>query len=150
MLFRGLFFDLEKYDLSSVGRVKINSRVGSSAPDDCTILQTEDILRIVKTLAELKDGRGYIDDIDNLSNRRIRAVGELLENQCRLGLVRMERTVRERMVNNDLSSIVPNDLINAKPAMAAIKEFFCSSQLSQLWIKQIHYQKSHTSVVYQH
>ena len=131
MLFKGLFFDIEKYDLSSVGRVKINSRVGSTALDTFTTLQGDDILRIVKTLVELRDGRGYIDDIDNLSNRRIRAVGELLENQCRLGLVRMERTVRERMINNDLSSIVPNDLINAKPAMAAIKEFFCSSQLSQ-------------------
>ena len=130
-LFAGLFFDSERYDLSAVGRVKLNMRLGLDAPDDLTTLRTEDILAVVKTLVDLKDGKGEIDDIDNLGNRRVRSVGELLENQYRIGLLRMERAVKERMSSVDVSTVMPNDMINAKPAVAAVREFFGSSQLSQ-------------------
>jgi DNA-directed RNA polymerase subunit beta len=130
-LFAGLFFDSERYDLSAVGRVKLNMRLGLDAPDDHTTLRTEDILAVVKTLVDLKDGKGEIDDIDNLGNRRVRSVGELLENQYRVGLLRMERAVKERMSSVDVSTVMPNDMINAKPAVAAVREFFGSSQLSQ-------------------
>jgi DNA-directed RNA polymerase subunit beta len=130
-LFGGLFFDPERYDLSAVGRVKMNMRLGLDAPDDLTTLRQEDILAVVKTLVELKDGKGEIDDIDNLGNRRVRSVGELLENSYRVGLLRMERAVKERMSSVDISTVMPNDLINAKPAVAAVREFFGSSQLSQ-------------------
>jgi DNA-directed RNA polymerase subunit beta len=130
-LFKGLFFDSERYDLSAVGRVKMNGRLGLNTPDTVRILRKEDIVSIIKVLLELKDGRGEIDDIDNLGNRRVRSVGELLENQYRVGVVRMERTIRERMSSVDIDSVIPHDLINAKPAAAAIREFFGSSQLSQ-------------------
>jgi DNA-directed RNA polymerase subunit beta len=130
-LFAGLFFDNERYDLSAVGRVKLNMRLGLDAPDDLTTLRSEDILAVVKTLVDLKDGKGEIDDIDNLGNRRVRSVGELLENQYRIGLLRMERAVKERMSSVDVSTVMPNDMINAKPAVAAVREFFGSSQLSQ-------------------
>jgi DNA-directed RNA polymerase subunit beta len=130
-LFGGLFFDPERYDLSAVGRVKMNMRLGLDAPDDLVTLRQEDILAVVKTLVELKDGKGEIDDIDNLGNRRVRSVGELLENSYRVGLLRMERAVKERMSSVDISTVMPNDLINAKPAVAAVREFFGSSQLSQ-------------------
>ncbi len=130
-LFAGLFFDNERYDLSAVGRVKLNMRLGLDAPDDLTTLRNEDILAVVKTLVDLKDGKGEIDDIDNLGNRRVRSVGELLENQYRIGLLRMERAVKERMSSVDVSTVMPNDMINAKPAVAAVREFFGSSQLSQ-------------------
>jgi DNA-directed RNA polymerase subunit beta len=130
-LFAGLFFDPERYDLSAVGRVKLNMRLALDAPDDHTTLRTEDILAVVKTLVDLKDGKGEIDDIDNLGNRRVRSVGELLENQYRVGLLRMERAVKERMSSVDVSTVMPNDMINAKPAVAAVREFFGSSQLSQ-------------------
>jgi len=130
-LFGGLFFDPDRYDLSAVGRVKLNMRLELDAPDDHTTLRTEDILAVVKTLVGLKDGKGEIDDIDNLGNRRVRSVGELLENQYRVGLLRMERAVKERMSSVDVSTVMPNDLINAKPAVAAVREFFGSSQLSQ-------------------
>ncbi|WP_199553965.1 DNA-directed RNA polymerase subunit beta [Sandaracinobacteroides hominis] len=130
-LFAGLFFDPERYDLSAVGRVKMNMRLGLDAPDDLTTLRREDILSVVKTLVDLKDGKGEIDDIDNLGNRRVRSVGELLENSYRVGLLRMERAVKERMSSVDISTVMPNDLINAKPAVAAVREFFGSSQLSQ-------------------
>jgi DNA-directed RNA polymerase subunit beta len=130
-LFAGLFFDPERYDLSAVGRVKLNMRLELDAPDDYTTLRREDILAVVKTLVNLKDGKGEIDDIDNLGNRRVRSVGELLENQYRVGLLRMERAVKERMSSVDVSTVMPNDLINAKPAVAAVREFFGSSQLSQ-------------------
>ncbi len=130
-LFAGLFFDPDRYDLSAVGRVKLNMRLELDAPDTHTTLRTEDILAVVKTLVGLKDGRGEIDDIDNLGNRRVRSVGELLENQYRVGLLRMERAVKERMSSVDVSTVMPNDLINAKPAVAAVREFFGSSQLSQ-------------------
>ncbi len=130
-LFFGLFFDSERYDLSAVGRVKLNMRLALDAPDDHTTLRSEDILAVVKTLVDLKDGKGDIDDIDNLGNRRVRSVGELLENQYRVGLLRMERAVKERMSSVDVSTVMPNDMINAKPAVAAVREFFGSSQLSQ-------------------
>jgi DNA-directed RNA polymerase subunit beta len=130
-LFYGLFFDPERYDLSSVGRVKMNMRLGLDCPDDVTVLRQDDILEIVKTLVALKDGKGEIDDIDNLGNRRVRSVGELLENQYRVGLLRMERAIRERMSSVDIDTVMPHDLINAKPAVAAVREFFGSSQLSQ-------------------
>jgi DNA-directed RNA polymerase subunit beta len=130
-LFAGLFFDPERYDLSAVGRVKLNMRLDLDAEDTVTTLRTDDILAVVKTLVDLKDGKGEIDDIDNLGNRRVRSVGELLENQYRVGLLRMERAVKERMSSVDVSTVMPNDLINAKPAVAAVREFFGSSQLSQ-------------------
>lgn len=130
-LFAGLFFDPDRYDLSAVGRVKLNMRLDLDAPDTHTTLRTEDILAVVKTLVDLKDGKGEVDDIDNLGNRRVRSVGELLENQYRVGLLRMERAVKERMSSVDVSTVMPNDLINAKPAVAAVREFFGSSQLSQ-------------------
>jgi DNA-directed RNA polymerase subunit beta len=130
-LFEGLFFDPERYDLSAVGRVKLNMRLELDAADDQTTLRNEDILAVVKELVNLKDGKGDIDDIDNLGNRRVRSVGELLENQYRVGLLRMERAVKERMSSVDVSTVMPNDLINAKPAVAAVREFFGSSQLSQ-------------------
>ncbi|MGA9865212.1 MAG: DNA-directed RNA polymerase subunit beta [Acetobacteraceae bacterium] len=133
-LFRGLFFDPDRYDLSTVGRVKMNMRLGIDAeevPDSVRILRKDDLLRTVKTLCGLKDGRGQIDDIDNLGNRRVRSVGELMENQYRVGLLRMERAIRERMGSVDIDTVMPHDLINAKPAAAAVREFFGSSQLSQ-------------------
>ncbi len=130
-LFRGLFFDPDRYDLSAVWRVKMNMRLGLEADDSIRVLRKEDILRTVKTLCELKDGRGNIDDIDNLGNRRVRSVGELMENQYRIGLLRMERAIRERMGSVDIDTVMPHDLINAKPAAAAVREFFGSSQLSQ-------------------
>ncbi len=130
-LFRGLFFDDDRYDLSAVGRVKMNMRLGLDAEDSVRVLRKEDILRTVKTMCELKDGRGQIDDIDNLGNRRVRSVGELMENQYRVGLLRMERAIRERMGSVDIDTVMPHDLINAKPAAAAVREFFGSSQLSQ-------------------
>ncbi|MCS6892640.1 MAG: DNA-directed RNA polymerase subunit beta, partial [Rhodovarius sp.] len=134
-LFKGLFFDLERYDLSPVGRVKMNMRLGFSneeVPDDVRVLRKQDIIATLKVLLELKDGKGQVDDIDNLGNRRVRSVGELMENQYRLGLLRMERAIKERMSAVDIDSVMPHDLINAKPAAAAVREFFGSSQLSQL------------------
>ncbi len=130
-MFYGLFFDPDRYDLSAVGRVKMNMRLDLDVADDMTVLRREDILEVVKTLVNLKDGKGEIDDIDNLGNRRVRSVGELLENQYRVGLLRMERAVKERMSSVDIDTVMPNDLINAKPAVAAVREFFGSSQLSQ-------------------
>ncbi len=130
-LFHGLFFDSERYDLSSVGRVKMNARLGFETEDSVRVLRKEDILQVVKTLVELKDGKGEIDDIDHLGNRRVRSVGELMENQYRIGLLRMERAIRERMSSVEIDTVMPHDLINAKPAAAAVREFFGSSQLSQ-------------------
>jgi DNA-directed RNA polymerase subunit beta len=130
-LFGGLFFDSERYDLSAVGRVKMNSRLSIDCPDTVRTLRKADILSIIKVLVELKDGRGEIDDIDHLGNRRVRSVGELMENQYRVGLLRMERAIRERMSTVEIDSVMPHDLINAKPAAAAVREFFGSSQLSQ-------------------
>ena len=130
-LFNGLFFDSERYDLSAVGRVKMNMRLNLDAEDTVRVLRREDILAVVKTLVGLRDGRGDIDDIDHLGNRRVRSVGELMENQYRLGLLRMERAIKERMSSIDIDTVMPHDLINAKPAAAAVREFFGSSQLSQ-------------------
>jgi DNA-directed RNA polymerase subunit beta len=130
-LFHSLFFDPERYDLSAVGRVKMNSRLDLDTEDSVRILRKPDILAILKVLTELKDGRGEIDDIDHLGNRRVRSVGELMENQYRVGLLRMERAIRERMSSVEIDTVMPHDLINAKPAAAAVREFFGSSQLSQ-------------------
>ncbi len=131
ILFRGFFFDPERYDLSSVGRVKMNSRLGLETLDTVRVLRREDIIAMIKVLLGLKDGRGEIDDIDNLGNRRVRSVGELLENQYRIGLTRMERAIRERMSSVEIDSVMPHDIINAKPAAAVVREFFGTSQLSQ-------------------
>ena len=130
-LFDSLFFDEEKYDLSAVGRVKLNMRLDLDAPDTMRTLRKDDIVAVIKALVELKDGKGEIDDIDHLGNRRVRSVGELMENQYRVGLLRMERAIRERMSSVEIDTVMPQDLINAKPAAAAVKEFFGSSQLSQ-------------------
>ena len=130
-LFQGLFFDSDRYDLSSVGRVKMNSRLDFETEDTVRTLRREDVLEVVKILVGLKDGKGDIDDIDHLGNRRVRSVGELMENQYRVGLLRMERAIRERMSSVDIDTVMPHDLINAKPAAAAVREFFGSSQLSQ-------------------
>jgi len=130
-LFNSLFFDPERYDLSAVGRVKMNSRLAIKTADTVRTLRKEDVLSILKVLVELKDGRGEIDDIDHLGNRRVRSVGELMENQYRVGLLRMERAIRERMSSVEIDTVMPHDLINAKPAAAAVREFFGSSQLSQ-------------------
>jgi len=130
-MFQSLFFDPERYDLSAVGRVKMNMRMELDAPDTHRTLRREDIIEVVRALVELRDGRGEIDDIDNLGNRRVRSVGELMENQYRLGLLRMERAIKERMSSVDIDTVMPQDLINAKPAAAAVREFFGSSQLSQ-------------------
>lgn len=133
-LFNGLFFDNERYDLSSVGRVKMNAALDipfDEAPDTCRVLRKDDILRIVKHLVELRDGKGEVDDIDHLGNRRVRSVGELMENQYRMGLLRMERAIRERMSSEVLNNVKPQDLVNAKPIASVIREFFGSSQLSQ-------------------
>ena len=130
-MFQSLFFDSERYDLSAVGRVKMNMRLDLHAPDTQRTLRKDDILAVVKALVDLRDGRGEIDDIDHLGNRRVRSVGELMENQYRVGLLRMERAIKERMSSVEIDTIMPQDLINAKPAAAAVREFFGSSQLSQ-------------------
>jgi DNA-directed RNA polymerase subunit beta len=130
-LFNGIFFDSERYDLSAVGRVKMNMRLDLDCPDTVRTLRKEDILAVIKTLVGLRDGKGEIDDIDHLGNRRVRSVGELMENQYRVGLLRMERAIKERMSSVDIDTVMPQDLINAKPAAAAVREFFGSSQLSQ-------------------
>src|SRR5690606_18103084 len=120
-----------RYDLSPDGRVKLNMRLNLYPEDTVTMLRKEDILAVVKELDDLKDGMSELDDIDNHGNCLVRSVGELLENQYRVGLLRMERAVKERMSSVDVSTVMPNDLINAKPAVAAVREFFGSSQLSQ-------------------
>jgi DNA-directed RNA polymerase subunit beta len=130
-MFHSLFFDPERYDLSAVGRVKMNMRLDLDAPDTMRVLRKEDIISVIRTLVDLRDGKGEIDDIDHLGNRRVRSVGELMENQYRIGLLRMERAIKERMSSVDIDTVMPQDLINAKPAAAAVREFFGSSQLSQ-------------------
>jgi DNA-directed RNA polymerase subunit beta len=130
-MFHSLFFDSERYDLSAVGRVKMNMRLDLDAPDTMRVLRKEDIISVIRTLVDLRDGKGEIDDIDHLGNRRVRSVGELMENQYRIGLLRMERAIKERMSSVDIDTVMPQDLINAKPAAAAVREFFGSSQLSQ-------------------
>ncbi|MCY1705881.1 DNA-directed RNA polymerase subunit beta [Pannonibacter sp. SL95] len=130
-MFQSLFFDAERYDLSAVGRVKMNMRLDLACPDTVRTLRKEDILAVIQLLLALRDGKGEIDDIDNLGNRRVRSVGELMENQYRVGLLRMERAIKERMSSVEIDTVMPQDLINAKPAAAAVREFFGSSQLSQ-------------------
>ncbi len=130
-LFNGLFFDPKRYDLSPVGRLKLNRRLGVNIPLETRVLTSDDIVEIVRYLFNLRAGKGDVDDIDHLGNRRIRRVGELIENQFRIGLIRMERTIKEKMTLTDLELAMPHDLINAKPVIAAVKEFFGSSQLSQ-------------------
>ncbi|WP_297472403.1 DNA-directed RNA polymerase subunit beta [Ferrovum sp.] len=131
LLFQGLFFSEERYDLSAVGRMKFNRRVGRPELTGSPILSNDDIVDVIRILVELRNGRGEIDDIDHLGNRRVRSVGELAENQFRSGLVRVERAVKERLSQAESENLMPHDLINAKPISAAIKEFFGSSQLSQ-------------------
>ncbi|MBA2672739.1 MAG: DNA-directed RNA polymerase subunit beta, partial [Ramlibacter sp.] len=130
-LFQRLFYNPDTYDLSRVGRMKFNAKVGRNESTGPMVLTNEDILAVIRTLVDLRDGRGEIDDIDNLGNRRVRSVGELMENQYRIGLLRMERAIKERMSSVDIDTVMPQDLINAKPAAAAVREFFGSSQLSQ-------------------
>ncbi len=131
LLFKSLFFDSERYDLSAVGRVKLNMRLELDTPDTQGVLDIKDITAIMRTLVDLRIGNGDIDDIDSLGNRRVRSVGELIENQYRLGLLRAERAVRERMSSGEIDATMPQDLINAKPIVALVREFFSSSQLSQ-------------------
>ncbi len=130
-LFDTLFADSDRYDLSAVGRVKMNMRLNLDKPDTQRTLDRDDIVACVKALVELRDGKGDVDDIDHLGNRRVRSVGELMENQYRVGLLRMERAIKERMSSVEIDTVMPQDLINAKPAAAAVREFFGSSQLSQ-------------------
>ena len=130
-IFNNLFFSSERYDLSDVGRVKMNSRLNLNCSDKITILRNEDILFIIKKMLELRDGKDEIDDIDHLGNRRIRSVGELVENQSRMGVYRMERAIKEKMTTIDVESAMPQDLINAKPLTVSLKDFFATSQLSQ-------------------
>ena len=130
-LFNGLFFSEERYNLSAVGRMKFNRRVGSDELTGPITLSNEDIVAVIRIMVELRNGRGEIDDIDHLGNRRVRAVGELAENQFRTGLARVERAVKERLGQAEADNLMPHDLINAKPISAAVKEFFGSSQLSQ-------------------
>jgi len=130
-LFNGLFFDAKRYDLSSVGRLKLNKRLKVDNSLETRVLTDKDIVEIVRYLLSLRTGKGEVDDIDHLGNRRIRGVGELLENQFRIGLVRMERTTKEKMSLTEFDVAMPHDIINAKPVMAAVKEFFGTSQLSQ-------------------
>jgi DNA-directed RNA polymerase subunit beta len=130
-LFKNLFFAQERYDLSVVGRMKFNRRVGREEITGSGVLTKEDIIAVIKVLIGIRDGKGEIDDIDHLGNRRVRSVGEMAENQFRIGLVRVERSVKERLSLGDIDTVMPQDLINAKPVSAAIKEFFGSSQLSQ-------------------
>jgi DNA-directed RNA polymerase subunit beta len=129
--FKNLFFNSDHYDLSEVGRLKLNLQLDLDVPLDYRVLRKEDILTSVRQLIKLKDSQGPVDDIDNLGNRRVRAVGELLENQYRIGLVRMERAIKERMTLQEVEALMPHDLINAKPVSAVVKEFFGTSQLSQ-------------------
>ena len=131
VFFDNLFFNTKRYDLSRIGRLKLNTKLGLDLPLETRMLTTQDIIEVVRYLLTLRQGGGEVDDIDHLGNRRVRSVGELLENQLRIGLVRMERAIRERMSIHDLEVSMPHDLINSKPVTAAVKEFFGSSQLSQ-------------------
>ncbi|NLY58626.1 MAG: DNA-directed RNA polymerase subunit beta [Gammaproteobacteria bacterium] len=130
-LFNNLFFSSDRYDLSAVGRMKFNRRIGREEIEGAGVLSKEDIIEVLKTLVDIRNGKGVVDDIDHLGNRRIRSVGEMAENQFRVGLVRVERAVKERLSMAESEGLMPQDLINAKPVAAAVKEFFGSSQLSQ-------------------
>ena len=131
LMFHNMFFNPERYDLSKIGRYKLNSRNELNIDEEVNVITTEDVLKIVKNLLELNDRKGKKDDIDHLGNRRVRSVGELIENQYRIGLVRMERAIKERMHSIDIFTATPQDLINSKPAVAILREFFGTSQLSQ-------------------
>src|SRR5210317_2154944 len=130
-IFNNLFFSSDRYDLSDVGRVKMNSRLNLECSDKITILRNDDIIAIVHKMLDLRDGKDEVDDIDHLGNRRVRSVGELVENQARIGVYRMERAIKEKMTTLDVESAMPQDLINAKPLTVSLKDFFASSQLSQ-------------------
>ena len=131
-IFNKLFFTSERYDLSDVGRVKLNNKLQLKCNDDITILRNDDIIAIIKHMLDLKDGKGEVDDIDHLGNRRVRSVGELVENQFRIGVLRMERAIKEKMsILVEIESAMPQDLINPRPITAALKDFFATSQLSQ-------------------
>ncbi|MDA9201022.1 DNA-directed RNA polymerase subunit beta [Candidatus Pelagibacter ubique] len=130
-IFNNLFFSSDRYDLSDVGRVKMNSRLNLECSDKITILRNDDIIAIVHKMLDLRDGKDEVDDIDHLGNRRVRSVGELVENQARIGVYRMERAIKEKMTTLDIESAMPQDLINAKPLTVSLKDFFVSSQLSQ-------------------
>ncbi len=130
-IFNNLFFSSDRYDLSDVGRVKMNSRLNLDCSDKITILRNDDIIAIVKKMLDLRDGKDEVDDIDHLGNRRVRSVGELVENQARIGVYRMERAIKEKMTTLDIESAMPQDLINAKPLTVSLKDFFATSQLSQ-------------------
>jgi len=130
-IFNNLFFSSDRYDLSDVGRVKMNSRLNLDCSDKITILRNDDIIAIIKKMLDLRDGKDDVDDIDHLGNRRVRSVGELVENQARIGVYRMERAIKEKMTTLDVESAMPQDLINAKPLTIALKDFFATSQLSQ-------------------
>ncbi len=130
-IFNNLFFSSERYDLSDVGRVKMNSRLNLECSDKVTILRNDDIIAIIHKMLDLRDGKDEVDDIDHLGNRRVRSVGELVENQARIGVYRMERAIKEKMTTLDVESAMPQDLINAKPLTVSLKDFFASSQLSQ-------------------
>ena len=130
-IFNNLFFSSDRYDLSDVGRVKMNSRLDQDCSDKITILRNDDIIAIVHKMLDLRDGKDEVDDIDHLGNRRVRSVGELVENQARIGVYRMERAIKEKMTTLDVESAMPQDLINAKPLTVSLKDFFASSQLSQ-------------------
>ncbi len=130
-IFNNLFFSSDRYDLSDVGRVKMNSRLNLNCSDKITILRNDDILAIINKMLDLRDGKDEVDDIDHLGNRRVRSVGELVENQARIGVYRMERAIKEKMTNLDIESAMPQDLINAKPLTISLKDFFATSQLSQ-------------------
>ena len=130
-IFNNLFFSSDRYDLSDVGRVKMNSRLNLNCSDKITILRNDDIIAIIKKMLDLRDGKDEVDDIDHLANRRVRSVGELVENQARIGVYRMERAIKEKMTTLDVESAMPQDLINAKPLTVSLKDFFATSQLSQ-------------------
>ena len=130
-IFNNLFFSSDRYDLSDVGRVKMNSRLNLECSDKVTILRNDDIIAIIHKMLDLRDGKDEVDDIDHLGNRRVRSVGELVENQARIGVYRMERAIKEKMTTLDVESAMPQDLINAKPLTVSLKDFFASSQLSQ-------------------
>ena len=130
-VFNSLFFKSDKYDLSDVGRVKMNYRLSLDCPDTTTVLRSEDVISVIQMVTDLRTGKGEVDDIDHLGNRRVRSVGELVENQFRMGLVRMERSIKERMNSLEVDASTPQDIINAKPLVASLKEFFGTSQLSQ-------------------
>ena len=130
-IFNNLFFSSDRYDLSDVGRVKMNSRLNLECSDKITILRNDDIIAIIHKMLDLRDGKDEVDDIDHLGNRRVRSVGELVENQARIGVYRMERAIKEKMTTLDIESAMPQDLINAKPLTVSLKDFFASSQLSQ-------------------